>query len=295
MPVTSRSEYPWPMSAPIIATLDGQIHPVDQPLLRPDDLGVLRGDGVFETTLSVDGQPRDLDEHLQRLATSAGMLGIALPPDEDWRIGVKAVTDAWQQADGEQEMVMRLVATRGNESIAEKDRPATCFVTGGSISPTVLSQRDGVRIRLLSRGFAGAEIAAMPWLLPGAKSLSYAINMAAVRHAASLGDDDVVFVGTDGKVLEGPTSTVVLAQGDTLTTPNRDGILDSITVRRLFAAAEQAGWTTRYADVLPADLHEADGAYVASSVRMLSPIVSLDGVDRPVGPRTAELASLLRG
>jgi 4-amino-4-deoxychorismate lyase len=273
----------------IVATLDGVLHPADQPLLRPDDVGVLRGDGVFETTLAVDGEPRDLDQHLARLAVSAKMIDLQLPGDADWRIGIDAVLHAWTPLpDGQ--MVLRLIATRGPE---HADEPS-CYVTGAPLSEATRAARDGVRIRTLARGFAGAEIAAMPWLLPGAKTLSYGINMAAMRHAQSLGDHDVVFVGTDGTVLEGPTATVVLADGTTLTTPPRDGILDGITVRRLFAAADNAGWTTRYADVSPDRLLTADGAYLLSSARILAPIVSVDGTARPVGPRTAELAELLQ-
>src|SRR5436190_348674 len=34
------------------------------PLLRADDLGVLRGDGIFETAHVRDGRPWLLDEHL---------------------------------------------------------------------------------------------------------------------------------------------------------------------------------------------------------------------------------------
>ena len=51
----------------------------------------------------------------------------------------------------------------------------------------------------------------MPWLLAGAKTLSYAVNMAALRHAERHGAGDVIFVSSDGYVLEGPRSTVVIA------------------------------------------------------------------------------------
>lgn len=273
----------------LIATLDGELHPADQPMLRADDLGVLRGDGVFETTLAVDGVPRDLDEHLARLATSAKMLDLELPGAADWDPAVQAVLDAWRAADGDSEMVLRLLGTRG----PEHGGAATCWAMGGPVAESVRAQRSGARIRTLARGFTGVEVAEMPWLLPGAKTLSYGINMAALRHAKSLGDDDVVFIGTDGTVLEGPTATVVLADGDALVTPPRAGVLDGITVRRLFGAAENAGWQTSYATVTPDRLLSAEGAYLLSSVRLLTPIVAIDGTSRPVGPRTGELSALL--
>ena len=68
---------------------------------------------------------------------------------------------------------------------------------------------EGVRVLLLDRGFEGGEIADLPWLLPGAKSLSYGINMAAKRYAVANGADDVIFRAPSGKLLEGPTSSVV--------------------------------------------------------------------------------------
>lgn len=279
------------MTDTIIATLDGALHRADEPLLRPDDLGVLRGDGVFETTLAVDGVPRDLSDHLQRLEISAKLLDFSVPAEPEWHVAVDAVLRAWSDADGATEMTLRLMATRGPEA----GGAPTCLVIGSDVAAATLEQRSGVRIRLLERGFSGVDVAAMPWLLPGAKTLSYAVNMAAVRHAKAMGDDDVMFVGTDGLLLEGPTSTLVLDEGGALVTPPREGILDGITVRRLFAAAGAAGWRTGAEPITPERLRAADGIYVASSVRMLSPVVAVDGVPREIGPRTAELQRLLRG
>jgi 4-amino-4-deoxychorismate lyase len=102
--------------APLTALLDGTLLPPEAPLLRPDDLGVLRGEGVFETTLVVDGIARDLDDHLARLAISAEMTGLVVPAPDRWRTGVDALVEAWT---GDSQMVLRLVVSRGPESAVE--------------------------------------------------------------------------------------------------------------------------------------------------------------------------------
>ena len=113
-------------------------------------------------------------------------------------------------------------------------------------SAAVAQRTAGVRTLLLDRGLSGPQVAAAPWLLAGAKTLSYAINMAALRYAVAHDADDVIFVGSDGAILEAPTATVVVANGRALLTPPLDGVLDGITVVRLIRAAQAAGWETAY-------------------------------------------------
>lgn len=271
----------------VVALIDGTLVDSDQPLLRPDDLGVLRGEGVFETTLVVDGQPRDLRDHLVRLAVSAEMTGLVVPAPDRWRKGVHAVIDAWT---GGPQMVLRLIASRGPEHAREP----VCYLLGAELPVTSVRQRrSGVRVLLLDRGFSVDAATSAPWLLAGAKTLSYGVNMAALRYAREQGADDVIFLTSDGMVLEAPTSTVVIARGRTLITPPDDGILAGITVRRLFRAAAGAGWKVRTEPLAAADLPSADGVWLLSSARLLAPVVAIDGRPRTDGGLTGALAELL--
>ena len=146
---------------------------------------------------------------------------------------------------------------------------------------------------LLDRGFAGVDAGKAPWLLAGAKTLSYAVNMAALRYARDNCAEDVIFLGSDGALLEAPTATVVAAFGDTLVTPAPEGVLDSITVRRLFAAARENDWHTKYRQMTAAELRRADGVWLASSVRLLAPVIAIDGTDLAPTRLTGRIAALL--
>ena len=266
----------------VLALLDGTLADPDAPLLRADDLGVTRGDGIFETILVVEGRPRELGPHLDRLERSARLMDMELPERAQWLRAVHAAIEAWPW-DTEPEMALKLVCTRGVDG---GDGTPTGFATGQSLSAGLLRKRaDGISVTLLERGIDPELTRRAPWLLLSAKSLSYAVNMAALREAERRGVDEVVFTATDGSVLEGPTSNVVLAKGDTLvTTPPSSGVLPGTTQGALFRGAEQAGWRTGVETFPSDDLFRADGVWLASSIRLITQVHAIDGVGIEADP-----------
>lgn len=274
----------------VLALLDGTLADPDAPHLRVDDLGVHRGDGIFETVLVVDARPRELGPHLDRLERSARLMDMTIPPREDWERLVSAAVEAWPWED-EREMALKIVCTRGVEGT---DVP-TGWGLGTSIEEQTKRKRaDGVSVVTLERGIDPELMERAPWLLLSAKTLSYAVNMAAMREARRRGADEVVFVATDGTVLEGPTSNVVLAQGNSLlTTPPSTGILRGTTQGALFRAAEKAGWDTRLERFSVEDMLAADGVWLASSVRLVTQLRSVDGVEVKADPALHETLGAL--
>ena len=192
----------------VVVTLDGKLHDPQAPLLHADDLAAVRGDGIFETLLVRDGRPCLLEAHLGRLAHSAHLLDLAPPDLPRWRSAVEVAVQTWL-ADGGGEGVLRLVYSRGREGGA--DTAGTTYVTVGPVPARVSEvRRAGLAALTLQRGMSAHGIDEMPWLLAGDKTLSYAVNMAALRHAARHGPGDGVFVSTDGLILAGPRSPVAL-------------------------------------------------------------------------------------
>jgi len=278
----------------VVVTLDGELHDPAAPLLFADDLAAVRGDGIFETLLVRGGLPCLLEAHLARLTQSARMTDLPAPDLPRWRAAVAAGVEHWT-ADGGGEGVLRLVYSRGRES----GSPPTAFATIAQLPARVAdARRKGVAALTLARGLPADGAPDMPWLLAGAKTLSYAVNMAALRHAERHGAGDVIFVSSDGYILEGPRSTVVIAtelDGNPalLTPPPWYPILRGTTQQALFEVARNKGYDCDYRTLRAADLVAAHGVWLVSSITLAARVHTLDGKLLPDAPLAGEFAELV--
>lgn len=233
-----------------LASVNGTVTPVEEARIPVADEGLLRGDGGFEVLRVYGGRPFALDDHFARLAHTCG--GLRLEADLDaLRVEALAVVS-------EPESLLRLVVTRGGHRIAIGEplppRPPVARVATVTYAPT----------RVLN----------------GLKTLSYAGNMLAGRLAKEQGADEALFVTPHGRVLEGPTWTFFwVAGGRLLTPPLSDGILDSITRRRLLEECE-----VTEAPCTLDDVRAAEEAFIASSVREVMPIAAVDDIVLPAAP-----------
>lgn len=256
----------------VLAVLGRGLLPADSPFIRADDLGLTRGDGIFETLHVRGGQPWLLDEHLTRMAESAKRMDLPLP---DLRELAELACSKWPSG---QEGALKIVCTRGPDGFDQ----VTCYATVNPVAATSIAARDnGIAVKSLSLGYPAHARAEAPWLLGGVKSLSYAINMASQRYAQAQGADDALWVSSDGYALEAPTSTLVWRTGDDLlTVPTEEtGILPGTTARYAMDHAGELGLTAGEEMITPSWLTSADGVWLLSSIRGIAPIRSLDGVE----------------
>lgn len=235
------------------------------------ELGLSRGDGFFETIGVSHGRPLSLEPHLRRFAHSARLLEIPEPDLDVWRAAVLTAIEAHEPA---AELSAKLVMTRG---IAGSEQP-TGWVLVEHAPDFTAARTAGIRVVTLDRGVRHDAAQTAPWLLLGAKTLSYATNMAALREASRRDADDVIFLSSDGYVLEGPTSNVILRHGETVSTPATElGILAGTTQARAFDIFAARGIRTEYALLEAEKLQTADAAWLVSSVRQAAPVRAIDG------------------
>lgn len=263
--------------------------PVDPaaPALTVGELSTQRGDGIFESIGVVDGHAQEVGPHLERLAHSARLCELPVPNAAQWRAAVELAAEHC----GAGESVIKLILSRG----VEHGPAPTAWVTAAEASDFSRARREGIAVVTLDRGYPLDVPARAPWLLLGAKTLSYAVNMAALREARRRGADDAIFTTTDGYVLEAPTASLILRRGDTFTTPAPTaGILHGTTQLSLFEHLQARGFAVAYETIPAAALAAVDAAWLVSSVRLAAPITAIDGAALPVDAEfTASLNTYL--
>jgi branched-chain amino acid aminotransferase len=249
----------------MLCILDGVVMDAENAHVSILDEGLLRGDGVFEVARVYAGRPFGLDEHLERMVRSAA--SIRLPFDE---VAVRADAVALLEATGSADGALRLVVTRGGRRI-------------GILHP----------LAPFPETIALATITYSPTrVLDGVKSLSYGANMLATRLAKEAGADEALFVTPHGRVLEAPVTSFFYVLDDGLYTPPlSDRILDSISRRVLLAVTDASERVTTLDD-----LAQISEAFLASSLREVQPVRSIDGraVPDAPGPVAAEAAARVR-
>lgn len=254
----------------------------EERVVRADDEALLRGRAAFETLRVYSGRPFRLEEHLERLAASAESIGLpSLARGEMEELAVLVLPAA-----GSDDAVLRLVWTAG---------PAEGPPTGLALLSRIPDWIEGVRARGAKAVSLLGVRAAVPWLLPGVKSTSYAVNMAAEAEAKRRGADEAIFVDADGVVLEGTVTNVWWRVGDTLRTPALDlGVLAGVTRAALAELAPSCGYRVEEGTYVLDELLGADEAFTSSSVREVMPIVEVDRRPLGRGPAAGALEEALR-
>jgi branched-subunit amino acid aminotransferase/4-amino-4-deoxychorismate lyase len=262
-----------------LAQLGRGVVPVAEPVLHVDDEGVLRGRAVFETLRVYGGVPFKLDQHLDRLAASAERLRLPAPPHAEFAAIATDVIAASKHPDA----TLRFLWTAGREN---GGAPA-----GFALVSTLPPDLDALR----TRGLRLVVVRWSPTALAGAKSTSYAANMAAQDEAVRAGADDALLVAPDDTVLEAPTSNVWFREGSRLLTPSLDlPLLAGVTRAALCELAPGLGYEVEEGVFALDRLLASEEIFLSSSVREVVPVVAVDGAETPRGPAAPALQAALR-
>lgn len=236
-----------------IMSVDGRIVAPEAAVLPVTDPAFTVGWAIFETMSGHDGRIPRVGAHLDRLAQSAAAALIGFPP----RAQLEEELGALALAHGGTCRI-RLTLTGGGHRVivAEDEEPGRSFRPVRAVrGPHVDDPFLGGAVKHTSRA---------PWIV-------------AVKRS---GVDDILRVDAEGRFTEATTAAIVAVVDGVIWTAPHDGrILASTTLQELLDRAARLGLPVRRQGALASG--PWDALYVASTTRVLAPVIELDGVALP--------------
>lgn len=176
-----------------------------QPARSRMESGFWLGDGLFETMLVDGGEIFAVDRHIRRLVAASILIGVKL--DES---GIQEALSLAQEWVGSRCGQIRV----------------TCLSSGELIVTAREHQISATSVKLVRYPYPKNERS----MLAGIKSLSYGENTAALRYAWDRDVDDVIFLNTDGIVMESAVANLLVWDGKDWFTPSlASGALPGVT------------------------------------------------------------------
>jgi len=234
-----------------------------------DDRGLLYGDGLFETVLCMNGTPRFLGLHLQRLQAGCQALDLPMPDLEQVSHEIR------RAAAGERACLVRFTLTRGSSPTRGYAPPVPCqprrIVARYPLQESALPER-GIRA-----GFS-TVIAGVSPALAGLKHLNRLENVLARARLAGSGCEEAILSTAAGELVGGTMSNLFLVLDGRLVTPpivtaGVRGVMRQVVLRE----AGACGLATAERILMRADLAGASEIFFTNVRLGPWPVGSLEG------------------
>ncbi|MCX7605498.1 MAG: aminotransferase class IV [Bryobacteraceae bacterium] len=249
--------------------ISDEILPADHACLRPGQVGLFSGWGIFSTIRVIGGVLFAFDRHWARMRRDADMLRVPFP---------------WTPAELEQKLLQLVEANRAYDAalrvLVMRNRGTVWEGPGVArdyelVAFTAPRTRWGESARL---GIvAHARHAASPFA--GTKSASWAMNLVWYEEAHARGLDEVILLNEKGEVSECTSANVFAVFGrEAATPPIESGCLPGITRELLLEAIRVPGVRIVERALTLDDLERADGLFITSTTRDILPVASVEGL-----------------
>jgi branched-chain amino acid aminotransferase len=248
------------------------------------DSSFLYGLGLFETLRACGGKVFRIQDHIDRLLTSAAALGIACGLKADF---IENAVGQVLEANDLKDARLRLTLSSGPQ--AQADSPAgTLLITAAQFTPYPKEYYDkGVRVILTDFRQNPKDPTC------GHKTTCYAPRLMALRTAHEKLATEALWFTTENKLAEGCISNIFLVKDDTLYTPKTDTpVLSGIARKTVLELADVLKIKAIEQDLTIHDLLAAQEVFLTNVVMTVLPVTSVESHlvgDGKVGSITKKL------
>jgi branched-chain amino acid aminotransferase len=249
------------------------------------DSGLLYGAGLFETMRSRNGVVFRLEDHLDRLSSSAHALSISYPYEKAY---IREAIDRLLQANELAEARLRLTLTNGPLAQPEEQRKPTLLITATAFRPYP-SEYYGSGVLVVLCPFR--QNATDPTC--GHKTTCYYPRLLALDLAHRKRAAEALWFTTDNRLAEGCVSNIFLVKDSILYTPPLETpVLPGIARQTIRELAQQQSLDMAEKDLFIGDVLEADEIFLTNVIMEVLPVVGVEQHtvgNGKVGPITRKL------
>lgn len=252
--------------------LNGKIVSSNKALVHIDDLGLLRGYGVFDVMKTVSGKIFMFDHHFKRLSDSADYLGVRLPvKKKEIEVIIKKLISKNKIKGGKQASI-RIVLTGGRsvDAMHFDSNTPTFYILVSEFKPLNPNLfKKGIKLATVNRGRDIAET----------KTTNYIIAVKNINERQKREKFFEILYVSGRVVLEASTSNFFVFIGNKLVVP-KDNILKGITRNLVIKLAEKE-FEVEERELEIDELSLADEAFIAATNKDIVPVVQID--DKKIG------------
>lgn len=274
--------------------LNGEYIPKDEAKISVFDHGFLYGDGVFEGIRAYSGKVFKLDEHIERLFSSAKAISLKMPISP-FELRVKIV-EALRKNEL-RDAYIRVVVSRGKGDLGldpDKCLHAQLIIITDKISiyPEKLYEQG---LEIVTSSTRRINCSALD---PRIKSLNYLNNILAKLEATAQGAAEAIMLNDDGYVAECTGDNLFIVQKDILITPPTwAGILKGITRDVVIELARAENIVVDEQAFSLFSVYTSDECFLTGTAAEIIPVAKVDGKcigDGKVGTITKQLIEKFR-
>jgi len=252
------------------------------------DSGLLYGMGLFETMRAASGKVFRLNDHIERLFSSAEKLGIKHNLTKET---IEKAIDELLTANSLSNSRLRLTLTAG--PMSDEASAATLLITATDFTPYPPEYyENGVRVILCDFRQTGADP------LCGHKTTNYFARLMALKKAHEKQAAESLWFTTDNRLAEGCVSNVFIVKDSILLTPPlTTPVLNGIARRTVCEIAIENRIELKEQDLTVEDLLAADEIFITNVIMLAMPVTSVEShkiADQKPGQITKQILDSFR-
>ncbi len=273
-----------------------EIVPWDQAQVHLMSHSFGRGSAIFEVLSFHDtaGGPAifRLGDHLDRLATTAGLLSMQLPLSME---ELRGVIFQALKANGLRRGFIKIIAYYGQIAFGPEPPQEPLHLSVFTIDPAQDLGDHPLpdKISLCLSKWCKLDNRTVP--VKAKAAANYLNGMMSRLEARERGFDNAIMLDTSGNLAEGATESVFFVQGGKLLTPALDNILDSITRKSILELARALGIPVLETELTPDIFQTCDEVFLSGTPLKVVPVHAMEQrrLEPVPGPLSRKLAQAL--